>query len=203
MSKIEHIVFDIGKVLLHWDADLIYVDLIPDRAERQHFLTHVCSPEWNLEQDRGKPWEEAEDELITEHPDKADLIRAFRKDWVKSVPHHIDGTPEIMTELIDAGHDVTMLTNFNQHTYREAEGKFPFLQKPRGVTVSGDVKLIKPDPAIYEHHAVAFDLKPENTLFIDDSEKNVTGAQACGWRAVLFTDANQLQSDLKAFALDL
>ena len=196
MSTIDHIVFDIGKVLLHWDAELIYVDLIPDKAERQHFLTHLCSPEWNLEQDRGRPWEEAENELIAEHPDKADLIRAFRKNWVKSVPHPIEGTREIMAGLINAGHDVTMLTNFNQHTYREAEEKFPFLLKPRGVTVSGDVKLIKPDPAIYNHHAAEFDLKPENTLFIDDSEKNVAGAKACGWQAVLFESAEKLERDL-------
>ena len=95
MTKIEHIVFDVGKVLVHWDPELVYLNLIPDADERTHFLTKICSPEWNAEQDRGRDWGEAEDLLIAEHPEKAELIRAYRGD-AQQQPHVIRqrATPE-------------------------------------------------------------------------------------------------------------
>ena len=60
MIEINHIVFDIGKVLIAYDTEIPYLRLIPDEAERRHFLTEICSPAWNIEQDRGRTWEEAE-----------------------------------------------------------------------------------------------------------------------------------------------
>ena len=183
---IEHIIFDIGQVLIHWDPDEIYRDLIPNAEERQFFLENICSPEWNLEQDRGRDWAEGEALLIADHPDKQDLIRAFKTDWIKSIPRAIQGSVDIMEQFIHKGRDVTMLTNFNQHTFVEACSKYSFLEKPRGVTVSGDVKMVKPEPEIYELHTSTFRLKPQACLFIDDSEKNVVGARQAGWAAIHF-----------------
>ena len=87
MTEIRHIVFDVGKVLVHYDPHQAYYDLLPDIAERTAFLTDVCSSAWNQEQDRGRGWEEAEAEAIGRHPDKADLIRAFRQNWHLMVSH--------------------------------------------------------------------------------------------------------------------
>jgi 2-haloacid dehalogenase len=112
------------------------------------------------------------------------------------VQHAYDDSGAIMEGIIDAGHDVTMLTIFAADSFFEARRRFPFLQRPRGVTVSGEIRLIKPDPAIYRHHARAFDLDPAATLFIDDSPKNVEGAKDAGWQAVRFTDADTLARDL-------
>jgi hypothetical protein len=75
---IQHIVFDIGKVLIHYDPNIPFSRLIPDEAERNAFFDTVCTHEWNLEQDRGRSWTEAEALLIARFPDKAELIRAFR-----------------------------------------------------------------------------------------------------------------------------
>ena len=61
--------------------------------------------------------------------------------------------------------------------------------------------MIKPDPAIYDHHAASFALEPAATLFIDDSQKNVDGARAAGWQAVLFESADQLTRELRARGL--
>lgn len=199
--KIDHIVFDIGQVLLHWDPHHIYQDLIPDETDRTHFLTHVCSPEWNIEQDRGRDWVEGENLLIQQHPDKKHLIRAFKKDWIKSIPHAIQGSVDIMQKFIEEGRDVTMLTNFNQHTFAEAQEKYPFLTTPRGVTVSGDVKLVKPEPEIYHLHTATFGLSPEKCLFIDDSLPNVFAARDAGWSAVHFSDDTKLASDLAELQL--
>lgn len=200
-SAISHIVFDIGRVLIHYDPNIPFSRLIPDEAERQWFFQNLCTHEWNIEQDRGRPWEEAERLLIALHPDRESHIRAFRKHWREMVPYAYTDTVAIMEGLIAEGRDVTMLTNFASDTYREANEIFPFLAKPRGVTVSGDVKLIKPDRRIYDLHVESFGLKPAQTLFIDDSPANVKGAQAAGWQAVLFTGADQLRRDLAGFGI--
>jgi 2-haloacid dehalogenase len=196
MTEIRHIVFDIGRVLIHYDAELPFLRLIPDSGERRWFFDNVCTSPWNIEQDRGRTWEEAESLLIAQHPAHAENIRNFRKHWHEMVPHAYEDSVAIMENLIASGHDVTMLTNFASDTFGEARQRFPFLEKPRGVTVSGDVGLIKPDRRIYEHHTAAFDLEPAATLFIDDSQNNVDGAIDAGWQAVLFTDAAGLRKSL-------
>lgn len=138
-SAIGHVVFDIGKVLLHYDPELAYLALIPDAAERRHFLATICSPEWNLEQDRGRGWREAEAQLIARHPQHADAIRAFRRGWADMVPHACDDAVAVYEALIAHRIDVTLLTNFAADTFREARQRFPFLGRARGATVSGEV----------------------------------------------------------------
>lgn len=196
MTEIRHIVFDIGRVLIHYDPDIPFSRLIPDAARRKRFFDTICTSEWNLEQDRGRSWEEAEALLITGHPAEEANIRAFRRHWHEMVSHSYDDSVAIMTGLIEAGRDVTMLTNFAPDTFREARQRFPFLNSPRGVTVSGEIGLIKPDRAIYDRHISTFGLDPAATLFIDDAQKNVDGAIAAGWQAVRFMDAVRLKRDL-------
>jgi 2-haloacid dehalogenase len=98
---------------------------------------------------------------------------------------------------------VTLLTNWAADTFREAKARFPFLEKPRGVTVSGEIRAIKPGRAIYDHHVKAFGIEPAASLFIDDSQKNVDGAKAAGWQAVLFTDVPTLRRDLAARGIEV
>lgn len=201
MNDIRHIVFDIGKVLIHYDPEIPFVRLIPDEKERRWFLENVCTNAWNLEQDRGRGWEEAEAELITLYPSHKQNIRAFRRHWHEMVSHAYEDSVAILEVLIEAGHDVTMLTNFAADTFAEARERYPFLERPRGVTVSGEVGLVKPDRAIYERHAASFGLEPSATLFIDDSPKNVAGAEEAGWQAVAFKDAGTLREDLRRFGV--
>ncbi|MFC5584050.1 HAD family hydrolase [Nitratireductor kimnyeongensis] len=199
MSDIRHVVFDIGRVLIHYDPEIPYRHLIPDDEQRRWFLENVCTGDWNVEQDRGRTWEDAEALLIAEHPQEEENIRGFRRHWHEMVPHAYDDSVAILETLIDDGHDVTMLTNFAADTFVEARRRFAFLNRPRGVTVSGEIGLIKPDRAIYDTHVESFDLEPAATLFIDDSEKNVVGAQEAGWKAVHFTGAEKLRKDLVSY----
>jgi 2-haloacid dehalogenase len=201
MSEIRHIVFDIGKVLIHYDPDLPFSRLIPDPEERRWFFDNVCTPAWNIEQDRGRTWEEAEELLLKTHPGHAENIRNFRLCWHEMVPHAYDDSVELMEGLIEAGHDVTLLTNWAADTFSEARGRFPFLERPRGVTVSGEIGMIKPERGIYDHHAKTFGLDPAASLFIDDSQKNVDGAKAAGWQALLFENAKTLEEDLERFGI--
>jgi A/G-specific adenine glycosylase len=201
MNEIRHIVLDVGNVLVHYDPHLAYTELIPDRTEREAFLRDVCSHEWNIEQDRGRAWAEAEAEAIGRHPDKAELIRAFRRNWRLMISHAYEETVSVLRALLAQGRDVTMLTNFAADTFKEARERFPFLNECRGVTVSAEVRLLKPNPEIYAHHAAAFGLNPAATLFFDDSERNVEGARKAGWQAERFQTAPRMRADLARYGI--
>ena len=200
-ANIRHIVFDIGKVLIHYDPDLPYARLIPDAGERKWFFENVCTHDWNVEQDRGRTWKEAEELLIAKFPDHEHYIRGFRKHWHEMVPHAYQHSVDHMERLMAEGRDVTLLTNFADDTFDQACEIFPFLKKPRGVTVSARVRLIKPDPAIYETHAKTFGLDPKGTFFIDDSLPNIQAARAAGWNAVQYLGPEKLDEDLRSFGL--
>ena len=188
-------------MLIHYDPHLAFAELISDEDEREAFLRDVCSSAWNVEQDRGRTWAEAEAEAIRRHPGKAELIRAFRKRWHMMVPHAYADSVAILRSLIARGHDVTLLTNFASDTFVEARQRYAFLNECRGVTVSGECRLLKPDPEIYRHHAKAFGLDPAATLFFDDSPKNVVGAREVGWHAELFTSAEQMRAELRRYGI--
>jgi 2-haloacid dehalogenase len=201
MTTIRHIVFDIGNVLIRWDPEAPYRRLIPDDAERRRFLLEVCSHDWNLEQDRGRSWEDAERVLIQDHPQHEALIRAWRANWHEMVPGAIDETVEVLDELLAAGVDVTALTNFAEDTFIEAQTRFPYLTRFRGITVSGAVQLVKPDLAIYHHHATTLSLDPAATLFFDDMPVNIEAARAAGWNAERFVDAAKMRADLARYGV--
>ena len=103
---------------------------------------------------------------------------------------------EILEELLEAGRDVTALTNFNQDLFAVTVEAYPFLGRFRGVTVSGTERMVKPDPAIYARHAELWCLDPAAVLFFDDSPANVEAARKAGWQAELFTEAAQMRRDL-------
>ncbi len=203
MTPVRHIVFDIGRVLVHYDPELPFRDVIPDPERRRWFLANVCTGQWNVEQDRGRDWAEAEAIAIAEPPGWESEIRHFRGGWRQMISHAYEDSVALMASLIAAGRDVTLLTNFAADTFAEARKIYPFLDSTRGVTVSGEIGAIKPDRAIYDYHVRTFGLDPEATLFIDDSAKNVAGAIAAGWQAVQFEGTDKLRADLVRLGIEV
>jgi 2-haloacid dehalogenase len=201
MTEIRHIVFDIGNVLVRWERDRPYRDLIPDEEERERFLAEVCSMEWHIRLDEGVGIDDAIAELVEKFPHQAELIRAYKTRWLDSIPGAIEGTVAILQTLVQQKRDVTALTNFNQDLFRLTVEAYPFLKLFRGVTVSGEARLTKPDPAVYAHHAEAFGLDPKLTLFFDDSPPNVGAARAAGWHAELFTSPERMREDLGGYGI--
>jgi HAD superfamily hydrolase (TIGR01509 family) len=201
MTEIRHIVFDIGKVLVQWERDRPYREVIPDPVERQRFLDEICTMEWHMALDEGTGIDEAIQTLSEKFPHEAERIGHYKSNWLASIPGPVEGTVEILEALIAQGRDVTALTNFNQDLFRTTQEAYPFLSSFRGITVSGEKRMVKPNPAIYAHHAEAFGLDPAATLFFDDSPPNIESARAAGWNAELFTDAGQMRADLEKYGI--
>jgi 2-haloacid dehalogenase len=201
--SVDTVVFDIGQVLLDWDPRHLYRRLIADEAAMERFLAEVCPPAWNLEQDRGRPWEEGIAERIALFPGQEALIHAYRARWIEMIAGEIPGTMALHGALRDAGVPLYALTNFAADTFEEAAGRFPVLRQGfRDVVVSGAEGMVKPDPAIYRLLlARNGGIDPARCLFIDDSLRNVRGAEAVGMRAHHFRDAATLAAELRALGL--
>ncbi|MGI9515076.1 MAG: HAD family hydrolase [Anderseniella sp.] len=193
---IRHVVFDIGNVLLNFDPELAYLDLIPDQAERYGFLRDVCSRDWIAAQDRVHAWAPGEAALIAQHPDREALIRSFRERWHDMVPGMISDSVDMLETLAAKGFDVTALTSFNGETFDEASERFDFFKSFRGITVSGQIGLLKPETEIFEHHGAAFGILPTATVFIDDVAVNVEAARNAGWHSLQFVSPDRLRRDL-------
>jgi 2-haloacid dehalogenase len=195
------VVFDLGGVLIDWDPRLLYRKLLADEAAVEEFLATVCTPEWNAEQDRGRPFAEAVAELVERHPAHAAAITAYHERWTEMLGGEIPGTVAVLAELRAAGVPLYALSNWSAETFRLTRGRFPFLEWFDGLVVSGEEGVTKPDRRVFELLIERFGLVPAATLFVDDSAANVTAARDLGLDAVRFRDAAGLRRDLTARGL--
>jgi 2-haloacid dehalogenase len=196
-----NIVFDLGKVLINWDPRHVYREVFNDDRKMEWFLENVCTNDWNLEQDRGRSFDDGVKEATARHPTYAKEIAIYRDRWMDMIPGDIEGTVEILEDLHDQGSALYAITNWNGDTFRATKGRFGFLSLFRDIVVSGDEKLLKPDPAIYHLLAKRNEIKLENSLFIDDSLKNVEGAKAVGMKAHHFTTPESLRTALQGMGV--
>lgn len=197
------LVFDIGNVLLHWDPDILFAKLIPDSEARTAFFRDILPPEWNIEQDRGREWAEAEAERIALFPDQAPLIRAFRARWHEMIPHAIADNVAVLEAAQAGGIPCYAITNFAADTFAEAQARFPFLTRFDGAVVSAAERLIKPDPAIFEVFLSRYDQRPEACLFMDDSAKNIATARDMGFATIHVTPETDLRREVAAHGLTI
>jgi len=189
------VVFDIGGVLLDWQPRLAYRELIPDPDELDWFLANVCTTEWNLTLDAGRPFDEACAELTERHPDQAERIQAWRNQDVM-IAGEVPGTADLVRRLKDRGVPLHLLTNMPADVFRARLAAHPVLQLFDGAVVSGDEGILKPEAGLFRVLLDRFGLEPASTLFVDDSEVNVEGARAVGLQTHRFVDAERLEKAL-------
>jgi 2-haloacid dehalogenase len=203
-AAIDTVVFDLGNVLIDWNPRYLFRKLYgEDVAKMEHFLSEVCSSEWNECQDAGRPWHEGVAEAIARHPDHADMIRAYHHRWEEMLGEPILGSVALLDEVRRAGLRVLALTNWSHETFPVALQRFEFLSWFEGIVVSGHEKLIKPDPAIFRVLISRYRIEPSRAVFIDDNLRNVVGAEKVGMRALHFTGPAQLRADLQELGLPL
>jgi 2-haloacid dehalogenase len=199
--QIRAVVFDLGGVLIDWDPRHLYRTLFADEAAMEDFLATVATSEWNRAQDAGRPWAEAVEELAARHPDRRELIEAYWRRWPEMLGGPIEPTVEILDELRRADVRLYALSNWSAETFPVARPRFTFLEWFDGIVISGEARLIKPDPRIFELLLRRFDLDAATTVFIDDHAANVDAAAAIGMRALRFVDAPTLHRDLLGLGL--
>lgn len=193
-STIKGVVFDVGNVLYGWDPDSFLVRQIADDEARLRFIEDIDLWGWHDSLDGGRPFDEAAAELSEKFPDYAHLIAAWGERFGETISEPVPGVHAIVEALDANGVPLFAITNFSADfwpPFRAREDAF--FRRFRDIVVSGEEKLLKPDPAIYYRALDRFGLKAAEALFIDDRLINVEGAEAVGMQAHLFTGADDLR----------
>lgn len=198
MSKIKNIIFDLGGVLIDWNPNYVFKEVFKDDEKLTWFYREICTMDWNENQDAGYPLKKATEERIALFPQYEDWIRMYYGRWEEMLGESIQGTVDLLKQCVDSpALKVVALTNWSAETFPIALKKFDFLQWFEGIVVSGEEMTRKPFPDIYQITLKRFDLKPEQSLFIDDNKRNIEAAKALGIRCIHFSSPQQLEKELK------
>lgn len=195
------VIFDIGKVLIHWDPRCLYEKLIEDPEELDWFLEEVVNFEWHHEHDRGLPYAVSLSQRAMDYPQYAHLIYAFRERWRETIPGQIDEVVELLYGLQGKGVPLYALTNYSAETFPELAAEFPWVEAFEEIVVSGEIGLVKPELPIYHFAKDKFGVSEGEALFIDDKLDNIKAGEQVGFVGHHFTDAKKLEKDLKARGL--
>ncbi|HRK96884.1 MAG TPA: HAD family phosphatase [Alphaproteobacteria bacterium] len=198
---IKNIVFDIGGVLVDFNPRYLYRTILDDNQDIEHLLTHICTPEWNHTLDLGRSWDDASVELKNKYPEKSYLIDLYWERWLDMFSGPIHETVDILMDVKRRGYPVYALSNWNDKKFVVALKEFPFLGLFDGRIVSGEVKLAKPDPAIYKLLLESYRLNPRETLFIDDLPKNIQAARDLGFEAIQFISPRDLEERMTEYGI--
>ena len=192
------VVFDVGRVLFHWQLRALFEKLIDDKAELDWVLENVVTEEWHFEHDRGRPLADMVPERTAQFPDYEPHLNAYATRFNETVPGPVEGSHELVRRLYGNGVPLFCLTNFGHEfwaTFRPTEPIFDLFED---IIVSGTEKVAKPDPRIYEIVEERSGRSGDTLFFTDDNPANIEAAKARGWDAHLFTDAGALERQLIA-----
>ena len=194
MNKIKNIIFDFGGVLIDWNPAYLYRKEFDNESEMNYFLENICTPEWNIQQDAGRPLAEATKLLQQEHPGYKELIGLYYGRWEEMLGGLYEDNIQLLHQLKE-NYSLYGLTNWSAETIKIAYSKYDFFNHLKGIVVSGDEKLIKPDPKIYQVILDRYNLKAKESVFIDDNIENVKAAQKMGFETIHFNEDTDLRKE--------
>ena len=196
---IKNIIFDFGGVLVDWNPHYLFDKYFNDTNEANYFVENVCTTEWNAEMDGGKPFAQAVKERSAMFPKYAEALKLYQTNWMDTMGEEIPGMYDLIKSLKENGLPIIYgLTNWSAETFPTVQKTYRIFSLIDKIVVSGEVKQLKPNPEIFHTLLNKYNLKAEESLFIDDNLKNVEGAKAVGINAIRFENAQKLKEDLEA-----
>ena len=189
-------VFDLGGVLIDWDPRYLYRKIFASEEEIDEFLATVATPEWHIEQDRGRTMREATALLLERHPQYETQIEAYYGRWEEMFGGPMEESVDVLRDLREQGVPLYALTNWSAEDFPRARKRWDFFNWFDDTVVSGDERAIKPDREIFDVLVKRTGLDPTTTVFIDDRLPNVRAAEDLGFIAVEFRDAASLREEL-------
>ncbi len=190
-------IFDLGGVLLDWNPRYVYRQYFDTPEQIERFLDEIDFSSWNTQQDRGRPFAEGVALLSSQFPQYASLIRAYHEQWEQSVAGPIQGTVEIAGALKGLGYPLHALSNWSAETFPVALRRYEFLNLFDSILISGEVKMAKPDPRIFEIMLQRIHRQAEECVLIDDSAQNIAAAERLGFQVIHFHSSDQLRRRLE------
>ena len=188
-------------MLYDWNLRRFFERLVPAH-ELELFLRDVVNLEWHSQHDAGRPFAETSAELIAAWPRFRQAIAAFGPGFSDTVTGLLPGMEAIVRALHARRVPIFAITNFSHEfwpSFRAREAALFDLFED--IVVSGEERMLKPDPAIYALALERFGLAGEDAIFIDDREDNVRSAETFGITGYVFRGAEPLTAELRALGL--
>jgi len=193
---VRNVIFDLGGVVLDWNPDQILSRYQPDPERRgqlrQEFFGHA---DWQLF-DRGGL---TEAEIIDRTHARLGRPRDEVVEIVQAVRDSLVAKPDtvaLMRSLHRRGIGLYCLSNMPASIYAQLRIRHEFWDVFRGIVISGEVRMVKPEPEVFTHLLERFGLRAQETVFIDDLAANIEAARRIGLHTILFRDAAQCQQQL-------
>lgn len=200
MKEIKNIVFDFGGVLIDWNPVYLYKNVFKTEEEMNYFLENVCAYSWNIQQDAGRPLAEATAEKQAEFPEYKDEIAMYYGRWTEMLGGEIEENTRLVKPLSEK-YNTYGLTNWSAETIPVAINRYEFFNYFKGIVVSGEEKLIKPDNKLYQVLIDRYSINPGESLFIDDNAANIQAAKELGFQTIHLPEGTNLEKELSKFGV--
>ncbi len=185
---IEAVVFDIGNVLIEWHPER-YFDRIIGSDKRRALFSEVDLHGMNDRIDLGEGFRDVIYSVADANPKWRAEIQDWHDNWIQLASPSIDHAVRLLRALRSSGIPVFSLTNFGIESFAYAQKNYDFLKEFDRDYVSGHLRVIKPDPKIYEILEQDCGIEPSKLLFTDDRADNIAMAKSRGWQTHLFEGA--------------
>ena len=195
---IKNIIFDLGNVLLDFKPEQFLLENYSGDADLQKRLYQVIfqSEEWIMLDKGVLSQDEVVERLSDKYPSDADKIKNIFDNWTEMLKP-ITGTVEILEKLKDNNYKLFVLSNYHIKAYEKVFEENTFFKYFDGIVISAKEKTIKPEKEIYQILIKRYQIIPEESIFIDDTEENLEGADKFGFHTILFSSPLKLAQKLK------
>ncbi|MDR1610731.1 MAG: HAD family phosphatase [Candidatus Symbiothrix sp.] len=194
---IKNIIFDFGNVFIEWNPRWIFQPIIPEK-DLDRFMQTVWRDEWNGNLDSGISFVENEQILSAKYPQHKEYITWFHQHWYDSLSEENQESIALLADAQQAGYATYGLSNWSAETFPSTIEAHPFFKTLCGIVLSGEEKVCKPEPGIYQILLERYQLIPEECVFIDDRQENLDTAQKLGIETILFQTAGQVRECLRS-----
>lgn len=196
---IKQILFDCGGVFVDIQFQQLMEKICKDPAKAALFAERLFSKNspWPLLYDKGELDTQGVYEALLKHIPEIDpaYLQEYMKEWPKWLPT-FPQMETLVDELHANGIKCYLLSNFS-HRFEEFRQYCPAIKNMDGYVISYQIHMIKPCKEIFDYATAQFGYKAEETMFVDDSIKNVEGSCAAGYQGYHYTDAAALRKHLQ------
>lgn len=182
---INAVIFDIGNVLIEWQPEK-YFDRVLGKAKRREMFGEIDIHGMMVKIDAGNVFADVVEDTAWAHSKWRQEVLKFRWKWTEIAQPEIPDSVKLLRALRAKGVPVFALSNFGKENFPLSEAQFPFLKEFDRRYISGEMKMIKPDPEIYAAVEADCGLDPETLFFTDDREDNIAAAASRGWQTHRF-----------------
>lgn len=195
---IKNIIFDIGNVLaaFRWEDYLRYDKGFDSETVERIGRASVMCELW-AEFDRGVLTdEEIVETFVDRDPEIGpQLHEAF--DYVKGMVLPFDYAKDWIRGYKERGFRVLFLSNFSYKCETQCAESLSFMPLMDGGILSYKEKMVKPNPEIYKRLMERYGLKPDESIFIDDTVININEAERQGIHGVIFKNVTQASEEVE------